>query len=518
VRQKIIAIFLCLFSAVNSHAQSDTPPLASTGQPDIPPLASTANNAPSPFPGTEAWKVSVTGKLLAEAPMGDNSRAQQFLFKGALLNPLYPTDVTAFDSYNASNMFLVSSSRIGFTASRSYNNWETALVGFFNLNQGAGARSNIREAYASFKHPLLGSFALGNTYGLEDVATIGPRDIICGSGGVSGTSIFKFLPATTGTLTYVGMTGGTNTATKVRYTTSRATEGVLKGFLFGVSYTPNTLHRGEMMLSVGVSPLREAFMPFDLNSLASGVNYLAQSENASFGASFVYLMAGKTQSEKPLLAQAAKPQITVDGKIIDKGAPELTGDELNRCPTRSYQLGATCSLGNFSFSGEWIFNGDSHKLANNYDPVIKDAGGNVVISGITPPDITVDGQPTKFEGKKYDASKAGQGQIWNVAVAYTLNRYKFSVSYMQSSVKTGFLANSQTESEKATCLGWVCGIDRNLMSGLTIYGEVGQFTVKNPDWAYTATMIPSLTQFEYYGVAGSDTPLTVVIIGAKLQF
>ena len=502
---------LCFLFAMGSKALCDSA------------AASTQSKAASYLTGKDGYQLEVSGKMLVEAPFGNTNKAQQFLFKGAAIAPLFPGPVTIFDSYYAKQMLLVNASRLVFKASKSHNDWVAAVVGSLNLNQGSGARSNVREAYASLAHPVIGLINLGNTYGVEDRLVIGPRDITCGSGGVAGSSFFKFLPSTTGVLTYVGMAGCTNTATKAFYATNRVPEGLLKGLLFGFSYTPNTMHRGEMGLNVGYSPMREPFMPFDLNSLASGVNYLTQTEKASFGASFVYLMAGNTHSEKPIFAQDAKlATLNSDGTIATQGAPELIGNELDRCPTRSYQVGTACSLGNLSVSAEWIMNGNSHKLANDYNPVIyaEDEDGKkiVVASGINPPDLEVNNQQDTLLEKEYVADKAGRGQIWNVAVAYTLNSYKFSVSYMQSSVNTGFLSADQVDSAKATCSGWACGIDYNVMPGFTLYAEFGQFILKNPDWAYTATMIPSLTQFEYYGIAGSETPLTVFMVGAKLQF
>ncbi len=467
------------------------------------------------------FEVVFSGKMLFEMPFGQNQKQQTFLFSGSGFQKLFQTDSTPFNTYNASNMFLINSSRFTITASKQVNDWMISLVGSYNINQGAGGRGAVKEAYLLFDNALFGTLALGNTYGVEDVTTMGPGDVAQGSGAFYGTGFGKFLPETTGVLLYPSIAGYTGTATKVRYISSRIKQGILKGLQASVSYTPNTMHRGEMSLNTGVSPLREPFSPFDLNSIAWGVNYLTQWNNGSFGLSFVQITA-KTQAEKPLLPQAAVEQITEiteDGRTVtQKGSPALTGNELQRFNTKSYQLGGVITLGPISFGIEYMHNGKSHMLKNDYNPIILDENGNEVSAGINPGTIAFNGSETTFEPKEYVASAAGNGQILNMSLGYTGDTYGISLSYLQSSVKTGFLGEGQTKSEKATCQGYILSTQYNAMPGVVPYVELGTFKLNNPDWAYTSTMIPSLTRFDFSGVPGKSNFTNTAIVGIKVQF
>lgn len=364
--------FLTVFSILSFLWGSSV--LSYVAESSAPAPSVSANN----FAGKSGFEVVFSGKMLFEAPFGENQNQQSFLFSGAGFSKLFQKNITAFDTYNANSMFLLSSSRFGVTATRQVNDWKISLVGLFNLNQGAGARGNVREAYVLLDHPLLGTLALGNVTGIEDATAMGACDIIQGSGGVCGTSFAKFIAPTTGVLTYPSMAGDTLTATKVRYITPRVPKGLLKGIQLAVSYTPNTMHRGESPMNTGVSPLREPFVPFDLNSLALGVNYLVQWNSGSFGLSFVRIQ-GDTRPEKPLLDQLGTKQITdpATGNVIDAGTPALTGNELERNPTRAYQVGGVLTLGSLSFGAEYVYNGKSHTLENDFNPTILDATGAV---------------------------------------------------------------------------------------------------------------------------------------------
>ena len=467
--------------------------------------------APS-LSSANGFEVIFGGKMVFEMPFGQNQRQQSFLFSGSGFQKLFQTDSTPFNTYNANNMFLINSSRFTITASKQVNDWTISLVGSYNINQGAGGKGAVKEAYVLFDNELFGTLALGNAYGVEDVTPMGAGDVAQGSGAFYGTGFGKFLPATTGVLLYPSIAGYTGTATKVRYISSRIKQGVLKGLQASVSYTPNTLHRGEMSLNTGVSPLREPFAPFDLNSIAWGINYLTQWNKGSFGLSFVQITA-KTQAEKPLL-----PQDAVAASDGNGGAPALTGNELQRFNTNAYQLGGVITLGPISFGIEYMHNGKSHMLKNNYNPIILDESGNEVSSGINPGTIDFNGSETTFESKEYVASASGNGKIVNMSLGYTGDTYGVSLSYLQSSVRTGFLGEGQTKSEKASCQGYILSTQYNAMPGIVPYVELGTFKLSNPDWAYTSTMIPSLTRFDFSGVPGKSNFTNTAIVGVKVQF
>ncbi len=514
--KKIVAaffwmVFLCQSLQVEARVGQ--------GQSNSASAASTASNTSTTVSGNNGYTVTLTGKLAFESPAGTNTHQKTYLFSGLGFANFFQTPVTTFDSFNASQMFLVSSSKFGITASRQTSDWKQSLVGVLNFNQAAGAKTNTSEAYLLFENDLFGSLALGNTYGAEECYAVGPFDLTAGSGGVTGTSILNFIPLTTGVPIYNAMVGYTSTATKIRYESPRT-----GGIMAFVSFTPNTIHRGDAPLNTGVSPARAPFQPFDLNSVAYGANYLAQWDKGSFGLSFVGLV-GSTQPEKPLFAAAETVEIVSASdpqKIITKGKTALTGNELVRFNTNAYQVGGVFALGSISLAAEWIFNGNSHQLSNNFNPIINvktDDGIDLAAKqGIIPPMLTVNGQQETFVPKQYVAAQAGDGKMLTLGLGYTAEEYRLSLSYINSSVKTGFLSEGQTTSNRATGTGYMLSAEYNVVPGLTPYFEIGQFNFINPDWAYTATMIPTLTQFEYCAVPGYETPSIVVMLGIKIQF
>ena len=433
----LASLFLASFLTVEGSDVAKSPPPA--------PKSSVKNG----------FELIFGGKMMFESLHGENQNQQTFLFSGSGFQKFFQTNITPFDTYNANNMFVINASRFTLTASKQMNDWIVSLVGSYNINQGAGPRGAVKESYILLDNPLFGTIALGNTYGVEDATIIGPVDVAQGSGAFYGTGFGKFLAQTTGVLSYPSMIGYTGTATKVRYITARAKEGLLKGLQWSISYTPNTMHQGEMKLNTGSSPLRDAFSPFDLNSTAWGVNYLSQWSGGSLGVSFVKMDA-QTHSEKPLLPQAGENGVVdSQGKITKEGSPTLIGNELDRFNTNTYQVGGVITVGPISFGMEYIYNGKSHMLKNNFNPVIKTDQGAEVSWGIHPGKITFNGSETEFQPKEYIADASGDGQIINLSLGYTGSDYGISLSYLQSSVKTGFLAEGQEKSEKATCQGYI---------------------------------------------------------------
>jgi hypothetical protein len=304
------------------------------------------------------------------------------------------------------------------------------------------------------------------------------------------------------------MMGDTGNSTKVMYATPRIEAGLLRGWKMGVSFAPNTKHKAGMAMNTAASPVKKAFAPFDLNSTAMGVNYLSSwTKNGSFGCSFVYLM-GDTRPEK-VMNTAAREFDIKEGDQAGTYLVDVPSRSLNRFPTRAFDVSMVTKIGNWFVGAEYIQNKSSGQLRYNSPSAVKKDDPTVVLDY---PIIPYQGA----EGKRYVSSKVGNGWMVNTCAGYDNRTFGISLSWLKSSVRTGFLGKGQTQSHCATTQVYALSIQYYYAPGIAPYFECGFAKMHNPDWAYTSKLIPFYSNFEYNGVASNKG--NFFTLGLKVNF
>ena len=362
-----------------------------------------------------------------------------------------------------STMFSMDSSKLNFKASgKSEGGLEYSLL--FSLTGDTNATNSVREAYLRLTDTW-GTLMLGDTSGPEDFMGLGGFSVQAGSGGFDG-KFDRVLNVTTGVKPDISLTGDSGDATKVVYVTPR-----LEGFQAAVAFTPDTKHEGSAKLKTDGHPDSDNPSPYDRNHVAFGVSYLKKTDDFQFSLALTG-MVGSTQPEKKPAANRS----------------------LDRHDTRTWAIGSTVEYGKFAFGAEYVWGGKSQQLkaaVANVDP----NGGP--INGLTP--------------LNYDPGKARAGDVINVGASYKLAcDTKVSVGYFHSFRKTGF------GDHKATADIFSLGVERKVVEGLTVYGEVAHHNLKNPSAFYEAKMLSASRGGSVKAVPNNRA--NTVILGTKIQF
>jgi len=156
-------------------------------------------------------------------------------------------------------------------------------------------------------------------------------------------------------------------------------------------------------------------------------------------------------------------------------------------------------LGPWVLGAEYIYNGKSHRLANDYLDV------HPIIDG------------TRQGHKDYIASKAGKNWVLNTGIGYITKTAGFTFSYLHSQRRTGFVTSKIDEkSIKAVGNSYVLSAEYYLAPGLSPYIEGAIYNMKNPAWSHIAYSIVKITNLQYVGVPSNKAK--VILTGIKLQF
>jgi predicted porin len=366
---------------------------------------------------------------------------------------------------NADSMFALNNSRLQIEATNKKEDWMYSMV--LILTGDLGSKQSVREAYLELTHKNLGTLIFGDTGGLESRVACGPSDFIPGTGGTDG-NFSRMLNVTTYTFPFPSLVNDTGKATKAMYVTPS-----FGGIRFYVAYTPNTKHVGELKLDTAFAPDRAALSPFDLKSFAYAADYNLKSGLFSLNMSFVGINS-QTHGELP------------------------NRYHLQRHNSKCYDLGIVIGIGPVSFGAEYFINGRSGTLKHS-------------INAIEP---TIEGE--KLETLAYDPSLAGGYRALNLGIAIRDGASTFGLSYFRSSRRTGLTRAGSGKTSLAQANVLVFSFEQKLAPGLAAYVETGIYKMKNPDWAYVATVYSGCTKFPMF--ATPNNKATITLAGIKIQF
>lgn len=367
--------------------------------------------------------------------------------------------------------FSLDRSRVTFKAEGKRNGVSYGLI--VSLTGNMGTSRSVKEAYIAVEHVTGGGFYAGNTTGMEDRIGVAPMDFLAGGGGTDGNWT-RFVNFTTGLFPFMSMVGDTAWATKVGYVTPR-----IFGFACGVSFTPNTQHLGEMVMKTG-SPYSEDILPYDRQSVCTGINYLAEGQGSYIQASAV-MLRGRTYPE-----------------IYGKTA-------LERYHTKSYDFGLNVGVGPVELGAELILSGRS---------------GMMRLDGSAQPALSKSDVPgvTELPLKHYNAGSAGKHYLFNLGAAVAFGSSKVSLAYLKESLNTGFITSGK--SGKATAKAWVFSAQYTIAPGFVPFVEAALYRMKNPDWAYMCSYrLQAAADGDLNKMNGTgNNEAKVFLTGLKVQF
>ena len=274
-----------------------------------------------------------------------------------------------------------------------------------------------------------GTFIFGNAQGVESTMARGAFSVMGGTGGFDG-NFYTVVNVPTGVFIRTDLVGATKLATKATYLTPR-----VWGIQLGVSFTPNSEHKGENRNGEPhyLTSTKDPKEPFDINNVAGAINYSnAFANGVKLDLSLTGIF-GKTR--RP---DGASPANNTTGTALDFFS---TAD---RDRTKSYAVGGTIEFRGFECGAEWLDNGDSREFKNPSD---KGLGG-------------------------FDA-----GEAYSFAAAYTYGPDRISLGYYHSERKFN---GSDAEADVYSVT-----YDRQFAPGFGVFAEYNNFGLKTHDAALT---------------------------------
>lgn len=400
--------------------------------------AATAKVSPTPTMATPQFKIS-----------GQSSFNSYFFNNKKLFKPGDDVDSSCKrQKFGRGQLFAVDSSRLKFVVEGKTDvGMEYGLVFVFDGNTDKD--KIVREDYLFFGGTW-GKIYAGDTFGVEGTMAFGGYDQWGGPGFMDSGVKDRVVNQTTGAPMSVDLAGETSRTTKFTYMTPR-----VYGLQGGVSYTPNSEHKGERTIearrSIGSPP-----QPFTTDNIASGINFIHKFMNGfEMGLSATSIFA-KTHSEF-------------------RGAPP-------RKNVASYAFGGTVGYAGAGFSVEYGNNGRSFAF--------KQAG-----------------------------KKANAGQFLDFGLSYMWGATKFSTGYYYAWRKAlGGGISSDFIKQKARTNAVSAAIDQKLAPGLGVYFEYSRFKMKNPAAIAEAKRVnDALGKCGFIGPTKSNTA-NVFVVGSRVVF
>jgi len=352
----------------------------------------------------------------------------------------------------------VEDSGFNFAVSGKANGYRALEYLFFaRLSADTSETKTFQEVYGQFKNDM-GTLRVGDTRGVDDFMATGAFAVMGGTGGFAGNYSHVINP-TFGAIYKIdlGGTAASKEATKLTYVTPR-----INGFQAGISFTPNSEHRGEGKVSNNTSIVNNR-TAFDVNQTAYGVNYMNTFANG------VDLKVSATGLFGQTKAGIGNPV----SFITSSGALGTSAEAHN---TKAYALGGLVGYKGWQFGAEFIDNDKTHA-------------------------------PTAALGS--DA-----GQLYSAALGYTFGNDTFTGGYLHGTRKVG--AGFRKAKTNVYSMTW----DKKLAPGLSVYAEGNLFDMK-ADRAYITAVQANAAQFIKDGTTNSvpgNNRGHVVIVGSKIKF
>lgn len=338
----------------------------------------------------------------------------------------------------------------------------------------SGTENVIDQNYIEIKSKV-GTFQFGNNVGVEDTMIWDTGKIIGATGGFDGgyNNVYNM---SSGVIRGNDNIGDTGNATKIVYYSPE-----MAGFQVGLSYTPDTKHKGDSRLNTfagsgdripgnrGLWDFKKA-QPYDLRSFALGLTYKKE--------------IGKWNIT---LSGAG---ITAKSYFFSNTTPVVSGGRVSMQNTKAYQLGAVLGYGDWRFGLGFLDNGKSHLPRVRNFTFNNGTTGNANLGSM---------------------NNGNAGQAWNVGAGYTMGAYQLAASYQRTNRNTGDLQKANSDFYSAT-------VDVTPVQGLKVYTEVDYIRSRtNSTQIARENSLATLASAPNFSAIGNNSGL-LGIVGTKVSF
>ena len=344
-----------------------------------------------------------------------------------------------------------------------------------------------------------GTVKVGNVVGVED-SMISDASSIGGGMGTFDGGYYNVVNMPSFVMRGNDNIGDTGYATKIVYYTP-----TYYNFQFGVTYTPNTAHRGDAGMDKSTlngntnAPGNRNFLPnkklypYDLDSFAFGLSYKKEWNNWGVNLNGAYITG-----------DSYYPAIT-DG---DNANP---AKRTKAQRTNAYQLGAVVGYRRqnghlVQVAAGWLDNGKS-RLEKRFGDVVSNNPNLQFFENSGAINTVNVGLGNLYRGNS--------GKAWNVGTAYVMGVYKFAATFQQTERKTDATNRARTSVASLTA-------DVVPVGGLKFYAEADYVHARSNNAAVTTAQ--SLARFDsktgtknaQNQIQGNDA--FVLALGTKVSF
>jgi predicted porin len=372
-------------------------------------------------------------------------------------------------------------------AGKAANGWEYKYK--MSMEALANKRFNVQQNFVQFDS-CWGSLQIGDTVGPEDSMIEDGGAIVGATGAFDGAykNVFN-LPAFV--LRGNDNIGDTGYATKIVYYSPEVFFTRL-----GLSYTPNTAHKGEEDYDRKFgngnddnpgnrqwAPIKDR-NPYGTDAIVVGLSHKREFGNFGININGAYIH---------------------DNSYIKADVEENNQKRFRTKDVNAYQLGLILAYrthvgGLLQLGGGWLDNGKSRLLKSAWSVEDPRTGGETLVNFMR---------------------KGNNGKQWNIALGYTLGAYKAAISYQETRRKLHVgnggtdLANGTDKLKNQVVSGTFDVVPH---AGLKFYGEVSYIRAKSSRGAQALTegiMADAKKPNVHFARSNKGT---VFILGTKVSF
>lgn len=368
----------------------------------------------------------------------------------------------------------------------------------------------ISRSYVEFKGDF-GVVQLGNVTGPDDtMGTYGAYEIMGGSGGGVNGYANNFYNMSEGVINGTTIIGSPGSATKITYYTPDL-EGPLQGFKVGVSYTPDTSHRGKQsrdnsrVTTKGDDGNESCIFPnetrygWGLNNFTIGLSYDREWNDSKLNLNFVTI---RENGRFVFLESVNAAGLGVIGSRTP----------YNLQDTLSYMFSCKYTYQNWDISASFLNNINSRlptkeleEKAEKDDEFNKQAYMPIFM------ELDANGKSTGKSKEKSYTYQGNAGKAFNIGSSYTFGAYKAALGYFRTDRKA-------TQKDKTSMNAVSATLDFKALEGLTFFGEVTYLQTKT-----TKDVIEGSKAYLDNKNGGTDSAIgnnqgTVFMLGTKIAF